>query len=36
MSDNMYKHHKALIDAKPAIHIKPPKPVNCYMKQHVD
>lgn len=23
----MYFHHKALIDVKPAIHIKPPKPV---------
>lgn len=27
MNDNMFKHHKALIDAKPAISIKPPRPV---------
>lgn len=27
MADHMFKHHKALVDAKPAIKIKPPKPV---------
>ena len=32
IADNMYFHHKALIDAKPAIKIKPPKPVlNFYL-----
>jgi hypothetical protein len=28
IADNMYFHHKALVNAKPAISIKPPKPVN--------
>jgi len=27
LSDNMYNHHKALINAKPAINNKPPKSV---------
>lgn len=28
INDHMYNHHKALINAKPAIKIKPPKPVS--------
>lgn len=27
LNDNMFLHHKALINAKPAISIKPPRPV---------
>lgn len=28
LNDNMFLHHKALVNAKPAISIKPPRPVS--------